>query len=105
MFCEFRRFYLFLTITLNLLSSYFLFSRFYLFYFTFHVELQQRGRDHLYFIGPRDGGHSVDVEGQSVMVITPHSPIGQTLLGKTVGSVVRFGTNGTTREVRIKRVL
>lgn len=69
------------------------------------VELEQRGKDHLYFVGPRDGGHIVEVDGRDVMVITPHSPIGQILLGKTVGSVVRFGTNGTTREVRIKQVL
>ena len=68
------------------------------------VELEQRGHDYLYFIGPRDGGHIVEVEGREVMVITPHSPIGETLLGKTVGSVVRFGTNGATREGRIKLV-
>jgi transcription elongation GreA/GreB family factor len=68
------------------------------------VELEQRGKDHLYFVGPRDGGHIVDLDGREVMVITPQSPIGQTLLGKTVGSVVRCGTNGTTREVRIKHV-
>lgn len=69
------------------------------------VELQQRGRDHLYFIGPRDGGHTVKHEGRKVMIITPHSPIGQTLIGKTVGSVVRFGANGAIREARVKRVL
>ncbi|HUG10701.1 MAG TPA: transcription elongation factor [Opitutaceae bacterium] len=68
------------------------------------VALEQLGKDHLYFVGPRDGGHVVDVEGRDVMVITPQSPIGQILLGKTVGSVVRFGTNGTTREGRIKQV-
>lgn len=69
------------------------------------VEVEQRGKDHLYFVGPRDGGHAVEVGGRDVMVITPHSPIGQILLGKTVGSVVRFGTNGTTGEVRVKQVL
>ena len=69
------------------------------------VELEQRTGNFLYFVGPRDGGHTVDVDGRQVMIITPHSPIGQILLGKTVGSVVRFGTNGTTREVRIKQVL
>lgn len=69
------------------------------------VEVEQRSGNYIYFVGPRDGGHMVEVDGREVMVITPHSPIGQTLLGKTVGSVVRFGTNGTTREVRIKHVL
>jgi transcription elongation GreA/GreB family factor len=68
------------------------------------VALEQLGKDHLYFVGPRDGGHVVDIEGREVMVITPQSPLGQILLGKTVGSVVRFGTNGTTREGRIKQV-
>jgi hypothetical protein len=68
------------------------------------VELEQRSGSYLYFIGPRDGGHTVEVDGQEVMVITPHSPIGQTLLGKTIGSVVRFGTNGATREGTIKFV-
>jgi len=68
------------------------------------VELEQRSGVYLYFVGPRDGGHIVEVDGREVMVITPHSPIGQTLLGKTVGSVVRFGSNGTTREGRIRLV-
>jgi transcription elongation GreA/GreB family factor len=69
------------------------------------VSLGQRGSEDLYFIGPRDGGFTVNLEGREVMVITPHSPIGQILLGKTVGLIVRFGTNGTTREVLIKQVL
>lgn len=68
------------------------------------VELEQRSGTYHYFIGPRDGGHIVNVDGCEVMIITPHSPIGQTLLGKTVGSVVRFGNNGTTREGTIKMV-
>jgi hypothetical protein len=40
------------------------------------------------FIGPQAGGLKIREDGQEVLIITPHSPVGQELLGKTCGEVV-----------------
>jgi transcription elongation GreA/GreB family factor len=50
-------------------------------------SLVQMGPDH-YFIGPAEGGMEICVEGQQVMVITPASPLGARLMGKTAGEQV-----------------
>jgi uncharacterized protein YqfA (UPF0365 family) len=44
-----------------------------------------------YFIGPSAGGTEVMHEGREVLVITPHSPLGQQLIGKRQGEQVRVG--------------
>lgn len=41
-----------------------------------------------YFLGPRAGGLELDVDGRTVLVLTPQSPLGRTLLGKRVGEPV-----------------
>ena len=52
------------------------------------VTMENKGRSHFYFIGPRNGGMEVAVGDQSVTVITPSSPLGRQLLGATVGQAV-----------------
>lgn len=51
------------------------------------VELEQT----LYFIGPSAGGMEVMHEGREVLVITPHPPLGQALLGKRQGERISAG--------------
>jgi transcription elongation GreA/GreB family factor len=41
------------------------------------------------------------MEGVTVQVITPPSPMGKALLGKRVGDVVELRTEGRAREVEI----
>lgn len=43
------------------------------------------------FIGPLAGGLKIVQQGQEVVVITPASPMGRELLGKTVGDTVTTG--------------
>lgn len=43
------------------------------------------------FIGPLEGGLKITVAGSEVVVITPGSPLGSELLGKTVGDTVFIG--------------
>jgi hypothetical protein len=50
------------------------------------VTLTSRGKEQVYFIGPGAGGLEVDVAGTGVLVITPSSPIGQKLIGRSAGS-------------------
>jgi len=46
-----------------------------------------------FFLGPDAAGLKLDFEGCPVMVITPRSPLGQSLLGKGVDDEVSMGGN------------
>ena len=49
------------------------------------VELDLGGVHSTFFIGPRNGGLEMEVEGNEVTVITPQSPLGEQLIGKRAG--------------------
>jgi transcription elongation GreA/GreB family factor len=49
------------------------------------VELQIDRAKSLFFVGPRNGGLEILLEQDEITVITPQSPLGQNLMGKTVG--------------------
>lgn len=53
------------------------------------------------FLGPIEGGLKIVHEGNSILVITPGSPMGRELLGKSVGDAVEIeaGTNRTEYEI------
>ena len=57
-----------------------------------------------YFIGPRSGGIEVEVDGQTVLVITPQSPLGRELLGKRTGETIKAGAQGVHAGLRILSV-
>ena len=50
------------------------------------VELEMDGARSLYFIGPKSGGLEIECQRKEILVITPHSPLGQNLIGKTSGA-------------------
>ena len=50
------------------------------------VELETDGARSLYFIGPKNGGLEIQCGREEVMVITPQSPLGQTLVGRKAGA-------------------
>ena len=68
------------------------------------VEVKCKSRTRFYFIGPRGGGVEVEVEGKEIVVLTPHAPLGQMLVGKKTGDKFRFGTGAKTAEHRIVSV-
>jgi transcription elongation GreA/GreB family factor len=49
------------------------------------IELDTDGSRSLYFIGPRNGGLEIQCDHKEITVITPQSPLGQNLMGKTAG--------------------
>jgi hypothetical protein len=49
------------------------------------VKLDTDGSPALYFIGPKSGGLEVQYEGEEIVVVTLHSPLGQNLIGKKAG--------------------
>ena len=49
------------------------------------VELDVGGARSRYFIGPKNGGLEIEHQQKEITVITPQSPLGQTLVGKQAG--------------------
>jgi transcription elongation GreA/GreB family factor len=68
------------------------------------VTLEQREKRAIYFVGPRAGGTEVDCEGQAVLVITPHSPLGRQLVGRKQGERLRIEVGGATSNYRVATV-
>ncbi len=54
----------------------------------------EAGSETHYFLGPRAGGIEVECEGETVVVLTPHSPLGRQLMGKRQGDVVSLTQGG-----------
>jgi transcription elongation GreA/GreB family factor len=69
------------------------------------VEVEERGESAFYFIGPRAGGTEVICEKKTVLVITPHSPLGRQLFGKKQGERVRIEVGRNRQELRIVAVV
>jgi len=62
------------------------------------------GRSGHYFVGPHAGGTEVEQDGQTVMVITPSSPLGRQLIGKQQGETLQLEFGGRRSEFRVVRV-
>lgn len=67
------------------------------------VTLDGREKN-FYFVGPRAGGTEVESDGNTVMVITPQSPLGRQLLGRRQGDVLQLEQGGRRSEFRIAQV-
>jgi len=57
------------------------------------------------FLGPDAAGLKVQQAGADVLVITPRSPLGQSLLGKEVGDVVEARVDNQRQAFEIVKVL
>lgn len=64
------------------------------------VCLQGEEGELLYFLGPAAGGTEAEVEGGSVLAITPSSPLGQCLMGRREGEQVKL-PGGPARVLRV----
>ena len=49
------------------------------------VKVEFDGVRSSYFIGPKSGGLEIVCQGEEIIVITPHSPLGQNLMGRKAG--------------------
>ena len=68
------------------------------------VELENGGGNFFYFLGPRAGGTEVVHDKKEVLVITPHSPLGEQLLGKKSGDCPQLTLGGTRKAAKIVSV-
>jgi len=65
------------------------------------VELERGAERSVYFVGPRGGGTEVECDGRAVLVITPQSPLGQQLLGRTRGERLQMAAGGVADSYHI----
>ncbi len=68
------------------------------------VRLEARGAKSVYFLGPAHGGLEVNVDGDEVMVVTPSSPLGRSLVGRKIGERVALPQGARTVEHTITAV-
>ena len=68
------------------------------------VELERKGERVLYFVGPSAGGTEITCAGQVLLVITPHSPMGQQLVGRKQGERLQIKVGGTSENYRVAAV-
>lgn len=68
------------------------------------VELDLDGARLHCFLAPQGGGMRVTLGGVEVQVITPPSPLGRELLGKTEGDVIEVKMQGKVRSYEIVKV-
>jgi transcription elongation GreA/GreB family factor len=59
------------------------------------------GASSLFFMSPHGGGLRLDLEGKSVQVVTPQSPLGKALLGRLHGDVIELRGKSGLREMTI----
>ena len=62
------------------------------------------GEEVSYLLSPSGGGRSVDVDGATIKVVTPQSPLGRALLGRTAGDDVEVRTPRGVRECTVVAV-
>lgn len=62
------------------------------------------GVETTFFMAPHGGGAKLEAEGRAVQVLTPQSPLGKAVLGKTEGDAVELRVKGALREMTIAKV-
>ena len=65
------------------------------------VELEFDGEKTAYFIGPRAGGTEVLHDKRGVLVITAQSPLGEQLLGRKQGDILKLNLAGAQNQYRV----
>ncbi len=68
------------------------------------VAMENAGQSTYYFIGPRAGGTEILHEGQTVMVVTPASPLGHQLMGRREGDQLTLVLGGRKTSARLALV-
>ncbi|MDF1562954.1 MAG: GreA/GreB family elongation factor [Deltaproteobacteria bacterium] len=68
------------------------------------VVEDEEGETQVYLVGPAAGGLEVEVEGETVKVITPSSPLGRALVGKGAEDEATVRAPKGVRELVILRV-
>jgi len=62
------------------------------------------GSSRTVFIGPHEGGLKVVCDRVEILVITPQSPLGMVLIGKSVGDLIESGVGSSRKGFEITEV-
>ena len=65
------------------------------------LEDEEDALRRLYYLAPTGGGVKLSLEGEEITVVTPTSPIGAALLGRTVDDGIAYHTPKGRREATI----
>lgn len=65
------------------------------------VTLEHDGKKTFCFLLPQGGGLALDYEGRHIQVVTPRSPLGESLVGREVGDVALVEVGDDTKEYDI----
>jgi transcription elongation GreA/GreB family factor len=65
------------------------------------AELEYNGTQAYYFVAPEGGGLIMRMDGKAVQVITPNSPMGESIMGRRVGETIEVETRSGTREYKV----
>ncbi len=68
------------------------------------VTLKTGSVEAYYFVVPQGGGLITDVDGKPLQVITPHSPLGEKLLGKKVGDAFEVELRNGVRHYEVTSI-
>lgn len=68
------------------------------------VEMGSARKKSLIFLMPKGGGFSLNFEGTNVQVITPHSLVGEALIGLRAGEVAEVDVEDRVHEYKILAV-
>jgi transcription elongation GreA/GreB family factor len=68
------------------------------------VTLEGASAQVVYLIVPEGGGQHAEVDGTRVLLVTPRSPLGAALVGRTVGDDVSVQTQGGARSYEVVAV-
>lgn len=68
------------------------------------VTLETKNQTMRCFLGPRNGGLEIVLDGQTYLLITPQSPLGRLLVGAREGDVAVLPGRGTPARHRIVKI-
>ena len=69
------------------------------------VEIESGDKINWFLFLPKGGGFTVNFENKKIQVITPVSPLGQALVGLTVGEVATVEMQGKKRDYEILSIV
>lgn len=69
------------------------------------VELERGRAREWYYVAPCAGGTEVQHDGQDILVITPQSPLGRQLIGRSPGESVTLAIGGKNQRQKVITVL
>lgn len=65
------------------------------------VEVEHLGKISYVFVMPKGGGVNFKFAGHTIQIVTPHSPLGEALVGLRVGDVASIEVSNVAREYEI----